>query len=251
MMPALLELRDFCVVRGFTPVVHGLAISVEAGEVLVLVGRNGAGKTSLLEGIAGLHKSGGELLASGRAMTGASPRARLEAGIALCAEGRHLFPGMTVWENLLLGGFVCPRATALRRAAELAAHFPLLTERRAQPAGTLSGGEQQLVALCRAQMSEPRALLLDEPTAGLSPAMRQQVAALVRGFVRDRGGCVVLVDDNLDFALGLADRVIAMSGGREAFRLAREDQPTPASILAGLLAAEQRPDLRQERTDHV
>jgi len=250
-MTALLELREFRVVRGITPVVRGLAMAVGEGEVLVLVGRNGAGKTSLLEGIAGLHRCGGSLLASGRAMSGASPLARLEAGIALCAEGRHLFPGMTVWDNLLLGGFICPRAAALRRAAEIAERFPLLAERRAQLAGTLSGGEQQLVALCRALMSEPRVLLLDEPTAGLAPAMRHQVAALIRGFVHDRHGCAVLVDDNLDFALGLADRVIAISGGEEAFRLAREDQPTPTSILAGLLAAEQRPDLRQEGTDHV
>lgn len=250
-MPALLELSNFRVVRGITPVVRDLAMVVGAGEVLALVGRNGAGKTSLLEGIAGLHKSGGALLASGRAMAGASPRARLEAGIALCAEGRHLFPGMTVWDNLLLGGFVFPRATALRRAKQLAESFPLLAERRVQPAGTLSGGEQQLVALYRALMSEPRVLLLDEPTAGLAPAMQQQVAALIRGFVRDRQRCVVLVDDNLDFALGLADRVIAISGGEEAFRLAREDRPTPTSILAGLLDAERRPGLRQEGTDHV
>jgi branched-chain amino acid transport system ATP-binding protein len=250
-MPALLELRDFRVVRGVAPVVRGLAMAVDAGEVLVLVGRNGAGKTSLLEGIAGLHKSGGTLLASGRALAGVSPRARLEAGIALCAEGRLLFPGMTVWDNLLLGGFVCARAAALRRAAELAARFPLLAERRAQAAGTLSGGEQQLVALCRALMSEPCVLLLDEPTAGLAPAMRQQIAALIQGFVHDRRGGVVLVDDNLEFALSLADRVIALSGGEEVFRLAREDRPTPTSILAGLLAAEQRPDLRKVRTDHA
>jgi branched-chain amino acid transport system ATP-binding protein len=250
-MPALLELRDFRVVRGMTPVVRGLAMAVEAGDVLLLVGRNGAGKTSLIEGIAGLHKSGGALLASGRALAGASPRARLEAGIALCAEGRRLFAGMTVWDNLLLGGFVCPRAVALRRAAELTARFPLLAARRAQPAGTLSGGEQQLVALCRTLMSEPSVLLLDEPTAGLAPAMRQEIAALIQGFVRDRRRGVVLVDDNLDFALSLADRVIALSGGEEAFRLNREDRPTPTSILAGLLAAEQRPDIRQERTDHA
>jgi branched-chain amino acid transport system ATP-binding protein len=250
-MPALLELRNFRVVRGITPVVRDLAMVIGAGEVLVLVGRNGAGKTSLLEGIAGLHKCGGALLASGRSMAGTSPRARLEAGIALCAEGRHLFPGMTVWDNLLLGGFVCPRAIALRRAEELAERFPLLAERRGQLVGTLSGGEQQLVALCRALMSEPRVLLLDEPTAGLAPAMRQQVAALIGEFVRDSHGCVVLVDDNLDFALGLADRVIAISGGEEAFRLGREERPTPTSILAGLLAAEQRPGLRQEGMDHV
>jgi branched-chain amino acid transport system ATP-binding protein len=248
-MPPLLELREFGVKRGFTPVVHGLALEAGAGEVLVLVGRNGAGKTSLLEGIAGLHKSSGILLGAGRTLTGTSPVERLRAGIALCPEGRHLFGGMTVWENLLLGGITRPRAAAERRAKELAARFPLLAERRTQAAASLSGGEQQLLALCRAQMSEPRVLLLDEPTAGLAPAMREQIADLVREFARDHGGAVVLVDDNLEFALRLADRVIALAGGEEAFRLGRQDRPTPASILSALLAAEQRP---QERANvHV
>jgi len=239
-MAPLLELLDFHVRRGATPVVHGLSLAVEAGEVLVLVGRNGAGKTSLLEGIAGLHESQGELRCGGRDLAGTSVRQRLRAGIALCAEGRSLFPEMTVRDNLVLGGYLWKRAEAERRAQGFMARFSLLDKRQSQKAGSMSGGEQQLLAVCRALMSGPRVLLLDEPTAGLAPRWRGDIAGLVRSLVEPGEAAVVLVDDNLEFAVGLADRIVGLSGGREAFRLSRSDRPTPASILAGLLAFEQQ-----------
>jgi len=245
----LLGLLDFTVTRGSTPVVHRVSFDLAAGEVLVVVGRNGAGKTSLLEGIAGLHTDGGTLRCGGVGLAGASPRRRLRAGVALCAEGRSLFPGMTVRENLFLGGFLWRRADAERRVAGFLERFPLLAERRAQRAGSLSGGEQQLLAVCRALMSGPRVLLLDEPTAGLAPRYRDDIAGLVRSLAGD-GAAVILVDDNLDVALGLADRVLALSGGREAFRLTRADRPTPAAILEQLLAAEQRSEF-SGRVSHV
>jgi branched-chain amino acid transport system ATP-binding protein len=248
-MSSLLELRGFTVTRSGTPVVHSVSFEVAAGEVLVLVGRNGAGKTSLLEGIAGLHQDGGELRCGGVEVGGAPPRRRLQAGIALCAEGRSLFPEMTVWENLFLGGFLWPRREAERRAAGFLESFPLLAERRVQRAGSLSGGEQQLLAVCRALMSAPKVLLLDEPTAGLAPRYRGEIAVLVRSLAKE-GAAVVLVDDNLEFALDLGDRALALSGGREAFRLTRADGPTPASILEKLLATEQRPEL-SGRISHV
>lgn len=249
-MAPLLELRDFHVRRGATPVIHGLSLEAEAGEVLVLVGRNGAGKTSLLEGIAGLHDSNGELRCGGRPLTGTSTRQRLRAGIAMCAEGRSLFPEMTVWDNLVLGGYLWKHGEVERRAGEFLAGFPLLAERRAQKAGSMSGGEQQLLAVCRALMSRPRVLLLDEPTAGLAPRWREDIAGLVRSLVAPGDAAVVLVDDNLEFALGLADRIVGLSGGREAFRLSRADRPTPASILAMLLASEQRVSMDPGRAVH-
>lgn len=249
-MAPLLELRDFHVSRGATPVVHGLSLTAETGEVMVLVGRNGAGKTSLLEGIAGLHECRGELRCRGRQLAGTSTHQRLRAGIALCAEGRSLFPEMTVWKNLVLGGYLWKHAEAERRARGFLDRFPLLAERRAQKAGSMSGGEQQFLAVCRALMSDPRVLLLDEPTAGLAPRWRGDLAVLVRSLVATGDSAVLLVDDNLEFALGLADRVVGLSGGREAFRLSKEDRPTPASVLAGLLESEQRVSTFNGRT-HV
>ncbi len=239
-MPPLLELRGFHVRRGATPVVHELSLVAEAGEVLVLVGRNGAGKTSLLEGIAGLHESQGDLRCGGRELARTSARQRLRAGIALCAEGRSLFPEMTVWDNLVLGGYLWKRGEAESRARGFLDRFPFFAERRAQKAGSMSGGEQQLLAVCRALMSRPRVLLLDEPTAGLAPRWREDIADLVRSQVKPGDAAVILVDDNLEFALNLADRIVGLSGGREAFRLSRADRPTPASILEKLLQSEQR-----------
>ncbi|HVT60406.1 MAG TPA: ATP-binding cassette domain-containing protein [Thermoanaerobaculia bacterium] len=239
-MTPLLELLEFAVTRLRTPVVRGLSFTLEPGEVLTLVGRNGAGKSSLLEGIAGLHATSGELRCGGRPLAGAAIPERLRAGVVLCAEGRSLFPEMSLRENLLLGGYLAPRDAALRRAEELLARFPLLAERSAQKAGSLSGGEQQLLAVCRALMSGPRVLLLDEPTGGLAPLYRGAIAALVREVVAEGERSVILVDDNLDFALDLADRVLALAGGREVFRLTRSDRPSADLILRELLAAERR-----------
>jgi branched-chain amino acid transport system ATP-binding protein len=247
---ALLELRGFHVHRGATPVVRDMSLAVEVGEVLGLVGRNGAGKTTLLEGIAGLHESRGEVRCGGRDLTGASTRGRLRAGLALCAEGRSLFPEMSVWENLALGGYLWRRGEAERRALELLDRVPFLADRRKQTAGSMSGGEQQLLAVCRALMSRPRVLLLDEPTAGLAPRWREDIAGLVRSLASGGGG-VVLVDDNLEFALGLADRVLGLSGGREAFQLSRSDRPTPEMVLAKLLVSEQGVLSDSERISHA
>jgi len=249
-MAPLLELRDFHVHRGETPVVHGVSLAVEAGEVLVLVGRNGAGKTTLLEGVAGLHESRGEVRCGDRDLTGASTRRRLWAGIALCAEGRSLFPEMSVWENLALGGYLWRRGEAERRARELLGRFPLLADRRKQKAGSMSGGEQQLLAVCRALMSRPRILLLDEPTAGLAPRWREDIAGLVRSLASS-GRAVVLVDDNLEFALSVADRVLGLSRGRETFYLSRSDCPTPEMVLEKLLVSEQAVPSDSERISHA
>lgn len=248
-MTPLLELRDFQVSRGGTPVVLGVTLSLMPGEVLVLAGRNGAGKTTFLEGIAGLHETRGELALDGR-FSERSTRRRLRAGIALCAEGRSLFAEMSVWDNLVLGGYLWERIEARRRAEAFLERFPLLAERRAQKAGSMSGGEQQLLAVCRALMSRPRVLLLDEPTAGLAPQWRAEIAELIRSQAARGDSAVILVDDNLEFALDLADRVVGLSAGRQAFLLSRHEQPSPTLILQKLLEAEQR-SLNLPETSHV
>lgn len=248
-MTPLLELRDFQVSRGGRPVVLGVTLALVPGEVLVLAGRNGAGKTTLLEGIAGLHETRGELALDG-CLLERSTRRRLRSGIALCAEGRSLFAEMTVWDNLALGGYLWERVEARRRAEAFLERFPLLAERRGQKAGSMSGGEQQLLAVCRALMSRPRVLLLDEPTAGLAPQWRAEIAELIRSQAAREESAVILVDDNLELALDLADRVVGLSAGRQAFHLSRHERPTPTLILQRLLEAEQR-SLNLPETSHV
>ena len=248
-MTPLLELRDFQVSRGSTPVVLGVALAVMPGEVLALAGRNGAGKTTLLEGIAGLHDAKGELVLDS-CLLGRSARRRLRSGIALCAEGRSLFAEMTVWDNLVLGGYLLEHKEARRRAKTFLDRFPLLAERRAQKAGSMSGGEQQLLAVCRALMIQPRVLLLDEPTAGLAPQWRADIAELIRSQAARGDSAVILVDDNLEFTLDLAGRIAGLSSGRLAFALDQHECPTPASILQRLLEAEQQ-NLNLPETSHA
>ena len=247
-MTAALELEGFTVFRGATPVVHDVDLAVEAGEVVALVGRNGSGRTSLLEGVAGLHRQSGGLRCHGTSLARASPRGRLRSGLALCPEGRSLFAGMTVWENLLLGGYAMPRATALVRATDLLARVPLLAERKSQKAGSMSGGEQQVLAFCRALMSEPRVMLLDEPTAGLGATYRNLIGDLVVESAR-RGRAVMLSDGDLDFAVGLADRLVGMTGGRAAFELKGDQHPSAALVLERLLAAERAPEAAERTHD--
>jgi branched-chain amino acid transport system ATP-binding protein len=212
----LLELQRVAVMRGRASVVRDVTLAVEPGATLALMGRNGSGRTSLLAGLAGLLPVTGVVTCNGTPLARRRPGDVLRAGVALCPEGRGLFPDLSVWDNLLLGAYVLPRAAAEQRAVELASRMPLLAERRRQRAGSLSGGEQQLLAVARACMSRPRVLLLDQPTAGQAPRFRDQVAALIRDVVRE-GGAVVMAEDDLDFALSVATRIVAMSGGQLAF----------------------------------
>lgn len=198
---------------GETIALRSVSIEVGRQEVVALIGANGAGKSSILNTLLGLvPHSGGSIRFDGRALDGLGTRERIAAGLALSPEGRRVFPDLTVEENLDLGDLGRePRARRLRRDVVYDL-FPRLVERRAQAAGTMSGGEQQMIAIGRALMADPKVLLLDEPTLGLAPLVVQAIVALVRR-IRAAGVSVVLAEQNAEIALGLADRAYVLQNG--------------------------------------
>ena len=211
----MLEVRGISVAYGDVRVLHAVSLRVGAGEIVSLVGANGAGKTTTLRAISGLLRlSEGAIALDGQPLAGLPPARIVELGIAHVPEGRQLFTNMTVDENLELGAYL-PSAkgaqTASReRALEL---FPRLAERRAQRAGTLSGGEQQMVAIARALMSRPRLLILDEPSLGLAPMLVKSIFdAVVR--INAEGTTVLLVEQNLVQSLRLSHRAYVLETGR-------------------------------------
>jgi branched-chain amino acid transport system ATP-binding protein len=218
-VPALLEVDRVQAEYRDVPVLWDISIAVRPGEIVALVGANGAGKTTLLRAISGLRE-GFLDVTRGAVRLGGQPLDRLDAaaivahGLAHVPEGRHLFVGLTVEENLVLGGFARLRRTergaALARVYEI---MPLLRERRRQLAGTLSGGEQQLLAIGRALMQRPTLLMLDEPSVGLAPRMVALVFDLIQA-VRADGVTVLLAEQNAMGALALADRGYVLENGR-------------------------------------
>jgi branched-chain amino acid transport system ATP-binding protein len=209
----LLELDRVSSGYGRSPVLHDVSLRVGAGEIVALIGANGAGKSTLLNTVMGLvATSSGEVRFDGRVITRMPTPAIVRAGIAQVPERRQLFGAMSVEENLLLGGYASGDVSALE---EQLARFPIMRERRHQLARTLSGGEQQMVALARAAMSRPRLLLLDEPSLGLAPMI---VARIMREIaaLREAGGTVLIVEQNAHAALGIADRGYVLENGRIA-----------------------------------
>ena len=213
----LLEVRDLHAGYGTAIILHGISLAVDAGSVTALVGGNGAGKTTLMRAIAGtIPCRSGRILFKGRDVGGAPAHARVEDGIALVPEGRLVFPTMTVSENLRLGAIV-PRA---RRGSDdrlktILAQFPRLAERASQPAVTLSGGEQQMLALGRGLMAQPDLVLLDEPTLGLAPIMVNAVFEAVEA-LRRQGFTVLLAEQDVRRTLDVADRAYVIENGRVA-----------------------------------
>jgi branched-chain amino acid transport system ATP-binding protein len=211
----LLEVRDVTAFYGDFQALWGIDFTVRSGEIVALLGSNGAGKTTLLRVVSGLLRAAnGSVRLAGRDITNAPAHAIVEAGIAHVPEGRQLFPEMTVEENLMLGAHV--RRSRVRRATNLEKFygmFPLLRERRKQTAGTLSGGEQQMLAIARALMSEPRLLLLDEPSLGLSPLFTEQTLAIVKD-IASRDLTVVLVEQKVMEGLEISGRGYVIENGR-------------------------------------
>jgi len=194
-----------------------VSLAVDAGETVAVIGPNGAGKTTLMRVISGmLSPHSGELTFEGRSIAGLTAHRIVELGIAHVPENRRLFPRLTVEENLRMGAYLpSARASFAERLDWAYEHFPRLRERRHQVAGTLSGGEQQMLAIARALMSKPRLLLLDEPSAGLAPLAVQQVFDLVRA-IADDGYTVLIVEQNVQQVLDLVDRAYLLEVGRIA-----------------------------------
>ena len=214
-MPALLEAENLEAQYGWTKVLHGLAFAVEAGGITAILGANGAGKTTTLRAVCGMVKTAGEIRFEGRRIDGKATEDIVRLGIAHTPEGRGTFMDLTVEENLRLGAYVRkdrePFAADLERVSE---YFPILAQRRRQQAGTLSGGEQQMLAVARALMSRPRLLLLDEPSLGLAPLLTREIFRIVRAINKDEGVSVLLVEQNAAMALELADHAYLLETGR-------------------------------------
>ncbi len=212
----VLEVDGLDVAYGGIQAVHGVSLRVGAGQIVTVIGPNGAGKTTLLHAIMGVHPGRGMVRFQGAAMGRLDIESRVRAGMGLVPEKRELFGTMTVEDNLRLGGFRHRRAgaTAARAAmAEVYALFPRLLERRAQHAGTLSGGERQMLAMGRALMARPDLLMLDEPSLGLAPLIVREIFRIIAD-LRTRGCAILLVEQNARAALQVADYGIVLENGR-------------------------------------
>ncbi|HLO30916.1 MAG TPA: ABC transporter ATP-binding protein [Anaerolineales bacterium] len=210
----MLDLKNIYARYGAITALRGISISVSQGELVALLGVNGAGKSTTLGCIAGvLRPWKGEILFEGGAILGKSPEQIARLGISLVPEGRDIFPSLTVGENLRLGAFTRSEKTEYsRNLGEVFELFPVLKDRLQQPGGTLSGGEQQQLAIARALMSSPRLLMLDEPSLGLAPALVDQIFELIAR-LHQRGVTILLVEQNAERSLEIVDRAYLMNTG--------------------------------------
>jgi branched-chain amino acid transport system ATP-binding protein len=222
----MLEIRDLRGGYGTVEVLRGLSMKVEADEIVALLGSNGAGKSTLNNTVCGLQRAfSGSVRFDAREITGASSTEIVAAGLIQVPEGRRVFPNLTVDENLRLGSYRRGRERRSANLERVRGIFPRLGERAAQKAGTLSGGEQQMLAIGRALMAEPRLLILDEPSLGLSPLLVEELFALIGRLARD-GLAILLVEQNVGQSLEIAQRAYVMENGAIAF------QGTPAELLS-------------------
>lgn len=198
-------------------VIHALkdvSMEVKEGEIVSLIGANGAGKTTLLQTISGLlKKTSGEVLFLGKSMNKVSAKNIVKEGITQVPEGRHIFPGMSVYENLLMGAYLRKDKDAIKAdLQDIYQRFPILEKRSSQDASTLSGGEQQMLAMGRALMARPKILLLDEPSMGLAPILVKEIFNIIKD-INEKGTTVLLVEQNAKMALSIADRAYVMETG--------------------------------------
>jgi branched-chain amino acid transport system ATP-binding protein len=211
----LLELTDVHARYGPIRALHGVSLKVDEGEVVTLLGANGAGKTTTLRSISGMTRTSGEITFDGRRITRRSTESVARLGIAHVPEGRGLFPELTVWENLRMGA-VGRRGDFAKAAERVVGYFPWIERRRDQAAATLSGGEQQMLALGRALVGRPRLLMLDEPSLGLAPTVVRELFATVRRLNEDDGLTVLVVEQNARIALEVASRAYVLEVGKVA-----------------------------------
>jgi neutral amino acid transport system ATP-binding protein len=210
---ALLEISELSAGYGDNDILHGLSLRVDAGELVAVIGPNGAGKSTLLKTLAGLVRPrGGRVALRGADITGASSQRVVASGLCYVPQEANVFPSLSVWENLMIGAWTAP-GTSNERARAVVELFPALADRRRARAGTLSGGERQMLALAMALMVEPRLLLLDEPSAGLAPAFQRLVFDRVRE-INARGLGILLVEQNARESLALCQRAYVLAMGR-------------------------------------
>ncbi len=210
----MLEVQQLASAYGRIEVLHGIDLHVARGEIVTIVGSNGAGKTTLLRALSGVQPMrAGRIVFEGRQIEKDAAHRRVQLGLAQVPEGRHVFAPLSVQDNLLLGGWTRPAADRRREIEGVYELFPALAERRTQHAGSLSGGQQQMLAIGRALMSQPRLLLLDEPSMGLAPVLVDQIFALLPR-LKARGLTVLVVEQNAYAALAAADRGYVMETGR-------------------------------------
>ncbi len=213
----LLRLNDIVIHYQKVAAVQGISLELQEGQLVTIIGSNGTGKSTTLRTISGLvHPSSGEIWFDGQRIDGLSPDKILKLGIAHVPEGRRVFPGLTVFENLYTGAYTRSDKKGIQRDLEIVFdHFPVLKERSNQVAKTMSGGEQQMLAIGRALMSNPRLLMLDEPSLGLAPLVVQEIASILMEINR-KGVSVILVEQNAELALDIAHYAYVLETGRIA-----------------------------------
>lgn len=212
----MLELKNLHTYYGNIRALNDVSMKVSEGEIITLIGANGAGKSTTLMSISGIvPPRSGEILFMGRPVHTMSPDSIVELGISQVPEGRHIFPYLTVMENLAMGAFLRKDREGIKKDMDYVFElFPVMTERRNQQGGTLSGGEQQMLAISRAIMARPRLLLLDEPSLGLAPLIVRQIFKIIRKINTEYGTTVFLVEQNANLALQIAQRGYVMENGR-------------------------------------
>ena len=213
-MGCILQVNDLHVYYGSIHAVKGVSFSVNEGEIVTLIGANGAGKSTVLNTVSGLlHPRSGSVFFAGADLKGVAPHRIVERGLAQVPEGRHVFLQMTVEENLEMGAYTQPGSSVAPGIADVYARFPRLKERRRQVAGTLSGGEQQMLAMGRALMSRPKLMMLDEPSMGLAPILVEQIFDIIKE-LHKAGTTILLVEQNAEMALQVANRAYVLESGR-------------------------------------
>ena len=215
-MSALLEVRNLETFYGPIMAIRGVSLEVHKGQVVTVLGANGAGKTTLLKTISGImDPEKGQILFEGEEIQGREPHQVVRRGIVQVPEGREVFPLLTVEENLALGAYTRHDKAEIARDRDMVfSYFPILAERRGQEAGTMSGGQQQMLAIGRGLMLRPKIMLLDEPSLGLSPLLTQEIFSILRRLNQDEGVTMMLVEQNAAVALDLADQGYVMELGR-------------------------------------
>ena len=227
--PPLLQVSGLSAGYGKIGVLQGVDLTVGAGEIVALLGPNGAGKSTLLKAVSGLLPRTGRISFAGQDMSDAGPREAVNAGLVHVVEGHRVFTQLTVFDNLLLAGFGMPRGELQTRVEEALEFFPEIAAKRADRAITLSGGQQQMLAVAQGLVRRPRLLMLDEPSAGLSPVLVDRVLSAAAR-LRDAGTAVLLVEQLIEKALALADRVYALARGSVVLEARTSEADLPARL---------------------